>query len=73
METENLISMSAASKLYGVSRKTIARLIRKGNLPYHRIGRQIRLSPVDLRNSTSRDLTNTARGNAGAVGYEDSK
>ena len=69
METENFISVSAASKLYGVSRKTIARLIKKGNLPYHRIGRQIRLLPVELHNSTSRDLENSTTGKA----IEDSK
>ena len=55
METETLISMGAASKLYGVSRRTIERLIKSGDLPYHRIGRQIRLSPADLHKATGRN------------------
>jgi putative molybdopterin biosynthesis protein len=53
METESLISLAEASKLYKVSKRTIERLIRRGDLPYHRIGRQIRLSPSDLRRATS--------------------
>jgi excisionase family DNA binding protein len=54
METETLISMSAASKLYNVSRKTIERLIKRGEVPYHRIGRQIRISPNDLLRATGK-------------------
>jgi excisionase family DNA binding protein len=72
METETFISMSAASTLYGVSRKTIARLIKKGDLPYHRIGRQIRLSLVDLHNFTGRYLENSAAVD-GVLGTEGSK
>jgi excisionase family DNA binding protein len=34
--------------MYKVSRRTIERLIKRGTLPYHRIGRQIRLLPGDL-------------------------
>jgi len=48
METESFISLVEASRLYKVSRRTIERLIKRGGLPYHRIGRQIRLSPSDL-------------------------
>ena len=45
--------MSEASRLYKVSRRTIERLVKQGALPYHRIGRQIRLLPAGLREVTS--------------------
>lgn len=54
METVSLISLAEASKLYKVSRRTIDRLIKRGGLPYHRIGRQIRVSPSDLHEATCR-------------------
>jgi len=57
METEAFISLAAASRLYNVSRRTIERLIKTGDLPYHRIGRQIRLSPSDLRHATGRNTS----------------
>ncbi len=48
MVTQDFISISTASKNYNVSRRTIARLIKRGELPCHRIGRQIRLLTSDL-------------------------
>jgi excisionase family DNA binding protein len=63
--TENFISLGQASKLYGVSRRTIERLIKRGDLPYHRVGKQIRLLPSDLQSATSRrNPTATARNGA---------
>ena len=55
MTAENLISMGDASELYNVSRRTIQRLVKRGDLPYHRIGKQIRLSLSDLRRATGRN------------------
>lgn len=65
MATENFISIGAASKLYNVSKRTIERLIKNGDLPYHRIGKQIRLSPYDLRRATGRETS--ALATAGVV------
>lgn len=48
MLTESFVSLTEACKLYRVSRRTMERLIKRGEVPYHRIGRQIRLLPSDL-------------------------
>ena len=67
--TETFISLRQASKLYGVSRRTIERLIKRGDLPYHRVGKQIRLLPSDLQSATSR-RNSLARAQDGAAGHD---
>jgi excisionase family DNA binding protein len=62
MQTESFISLQEASKLYKVSRRTVERLIKHGDLPYHRIGRQIRLVPADLDRATRQHPNEDARG-----------
>ena len=54
MATEKLISLADASRLYKVSRRTIERLVKRGDLPYHRVGKQIRLLPSDIKSATYR-------------------
>ena len=45
---EPLLSVTAVVQRLGVSEKTIRRLIARGALRVHRIGRQIRVSEADL-------------------------
>jgi excisionase family DNA binding protein len=64
--TENFISLGEASKLYKVSRRTIERLLKRGDLPYHRVGKQIRLLPSDLQSATCRRNSTVTAGNRAA-------
>jgi excisionase family DNA binding protein len=43
-----LMSVAAVALQLDVSQKTVRRLIEDGELPIHRIGRQIRISEPDL-------------------------
>jgi len=43
-----LLSIATVALLLDVSEKTVRRLISAGELPIHRIGRQIRISESDL-------------------------
>jgi excisionase family DNA binding protein len=54
MVLEPFVTVDEASQLYRVSRRTIERLIKCGDLPYYRIGRQIRLCLAELRSITGR-------------------
>jgi excisionase family DNA binding protein len=45
-----LVSLADAARLLGVSDKTIRRLVQRGTLRCHRVGRQIRFSEDNLRN-----------------------
>lgn len=45
------------ARRWGLSQRTITRLAKSATLPYHRIGRQIRLSPSDLQEATGRNST----------------
>jgi excisionase family DNA binding protein len=44
-----LLDVSAVARRLGVSTKTVRRLIERGALPVHRIGRLLRVSEVDLQ------------------------
>jgi excisionase family DNA binding protein len=41
-------SIDAVAELLGVSTKTVRRWIAAGDLPVHRLGRQLRISEADL-------------------------
>jgi excisionase family DNA binding protein len=43
-----LLSTAAVAARLDVSQKTVRRLIENGQLPIHRIGRQVRISEPDL-------------------------
>jgi excisionase family DNA binding protein len=43
-----LLSIAAVALHLGLSEKTVRRLIQDGQLPSHRVGRQIRISEMDL-------------------------
>jgi excisionase family DNA binding protein len=43
-----LLSIAMVATHLGVSAKTVRRLIKDGQLPSHRVGRQIRISETDL-------------------------
>jgi excisionase family DNA binding protein len=43
-----LISVAEAAQHLGVSSKTVRRWIEQGELPHHRLGRQIRIAESDL-------------------------
>jgi excisionase family DNA binding protein len=43
-----LLSVTMVATHLGVSTKTVRRLVKDGQLPSHRVGRQIRISETDL-------------------------
>lgn len=48
-QLERLLTIRDASDILRVSSKTIRRLIKKGTLAAHLIGRQWRIAPADLQ------------------------
>jgi excisionase family DNA binding protein len=44
-----LLSVQAVAELLDVSEKTVRRMITAGELPVHRVGHRLRVSPDDLR------------------------
>jgi excisionase family DNA binding protein len=50
LETGPLLDRQAVADLLGVSKHTVWRLVRSGELPAFRVGRQIRVAQVDLEN-----------------------
>jgi len=50
LDTGPLLSRSEAAERLAVSKSTIYRLIRSGELPAFRVGHQVRIGAVDLEN-----------------------
>lgn len=48
LHTNRLLTVSEASRQYAVCERLIRRWVADREIPYHRIGRSIRLSPADL-------------------------
>jgi excisionase family DNA binding protein len=45
---DRLLSIHSSAELLSVCTKTVRRFVKSGALPYHRVGRQIRISQKDL-------------------------
>jgi excisionase family DNA binding protein len=50
IDTGPLLSRRQAAELLGVSKETVYRLVRSGELPAFRVGHQIRISQVAVEN-----------------------
>jgi excisionase family DNA binding protein len=48
-ETSPLLSVRKVAQRWGISERTVRRIIETGDLPVHRIGGQIRCSPEDIK------------------------
>jgi excisionase family DNA binding protein len=48
-KTPRLLSVQAVAAYLDMSEKTVRRLLAKGDLPSHRIGRLLRISEADLQ------------------------
>jgi excisionase family DNA binding protein len=48
-KTPRLLSVQAVAAYLDMSEKTVRRLVARGDLPSHRIGRLLRISEADLR------------------------
>jgi excisionase family DNA binding protein len=55
--TVKQLSKSDVQNILQVSQRTIDRILRRGELPYFRMGRQVRIKPEDLNSYLSK-LTN---------------
>jgi excisionase family DNA binding protein len=56
-----LLDIAAIAARLGVSTKTVRRLIERGELAVHRIGRQLRVSAADLHSYVARQRQNEGR------------
>jgi excisionase family DNA binding protein len=52
-----LYSVADAARLLGCSEKSIRRIIKRGDIPIHRIGRQIKIAEPDLLDYLARNRT----------------
>lgn len=52
MERKALIDPEAVAKLLGISVRGVYRLASAGELPFHRVGRQMRFDPDELLTAT---------------------
>ena len=68
---EPWLSVRDASSRLGVSERTVRRLVEKGELPATRVGRCVRLDPIDidayLQTGKSRRRTGSRRGIGGMI------
>lgn len=51
---ERLLSVRETSEVYGVSEKTIRRMIKDGRIQTVRVGRQLRIPPRTVRSAIER-------------------